>query len=313
MAGSGFAIFYTGINVGALLAPLVCGSLQQHIGYDAGFSAAGVGMVIGLVTFLGGSPWLRRDDATDSEGCDTQESLLSYTSEQALHAPPTWDLRAMLSLMGLVGCVVPFWVPFEQLSNVVPLFFRERTQRSFLGFPLPAAWLQAVNPLVCVSVMPLLTSLWARQARRGAEPSATTKMAIGCGIQSFGWAVMAVGSVGASPEHPAPLLLPLIVCMLLSVAQLYLAPIGLALISKCCPTHARSTAVGFWFLAGGVGGILAGPVGALYSLISTPAFFALLATISAGASVLMICVAPRLQRMAMATAASANDKRLISV
>ena len=46
------------VNVGALLAPIVCGSLQHHFDYDAGFGAAGIGMLIGLATFLGGSRWL---------------------------------------------------------------------------------------------------------------------------------------------------------------------------------------------------------------------------------------------------------------
>ena len=99
-------------------------------------------------------------------------------------------------------------------------------------------------------------------------------------------------------------------------AQLYLAPIGLALVSRCCPAHARATAVGFWFVAGGVGGLLAGPVGALYSRWAPPAFFALLAGLSAAAALGMLCVAPRLQRRAMTHAARAlprDEKRLVSV
>ena len=60
----GFAIFYTGINIGALLAPLVCGGLQHAFGYDAGFGAAGVGMVVGLLLFLGGERALSLEPPT---------------------------------------------------------------------------------------------------------------------------------------------------------------------------------------------------------------------------------------------------------
>ena len=42
-----------GINVGALLAPLVCGGLQRAFGYDYGFGAAGVGMLIALAMMAG--------------------------------------------------------------------------------------------------------------------------------------------------------------------------------------------------------------------------------------------------------------------
>ena len=58
---SGFTIFYVGINVGAALAPLVCGTLRKAFGFHYGFAAAGVGMVIGLVTFLAGQKQIRAD------------------------------------------------------------------------------------------------------------------------------------------------------------------------------------------------------------------------------------------------------------
>src|SRR5215813_5554016 len=51
----GFTIYYMGINIGGLLAPIVCGSLGEIIGWHWGFAAAGVGMGFGLVTFALGS------------------------------------------------------------------------------------------------------------------------------------------------------------------------------------------------------------------------------------------------------------------
>ena len=47
-----FSIFYVGINLGAFLAPLVCGTLGEDVGWHYGFGAAGVGMTIGLVIYL---------------------------------------------------------------------------------------------------------------------------------------------------------------------------------------------------------------------------------------------------------------------
>ena len=48
---AGFSIFYMGINIGALVAPLITGYLGERIGWHLGFGAAGIGMVIGLVTY----------------------------------------------------------------------------------------------------------------------------------------------------------------------------------------------------------------------------------------------------------------------
>src|SRR5271167_4939554 len=57
-----YSIFYVGINVGAFLAPLVCGTLGETVGWHYGFAAAGVGMCIGLFTYLYAWPLLPEDE-----------------------------------------------------------------------------------------------------------------------------------------------------------------------------------------------------------------------------------------------------------
>jgi proton-dependent oligopeptide transporter, POT family len=56
---AGFSIFYMGINIGAMSAPLVCGFLGQRVDWHYGFGAAGVGMVLGLVQYVVGGHRLR--------------------------------------------------------------------------------------------------------------------------------------------------------------------------------------------------------------------------------------------------------------
>ena len=48
---AGFSIFYMGINIGAFVAPLICGYLGENIDWHLGFAAAGVGMVLGLIQY----------------------------------------------------------------------------------------------------------------------------------------------------------------------------------------------------------------------------------------------------------------------
>ncbi len=57
----GYSIFYVGINVGAFLAPLVCGTLAVQFGWHYGFGAAGVGMLVSLGIYLCGSRTLPPD------------------------------------------------------------------------------------------------------------------------------------------------------------------------------------------------------------------------------------------------------------
>jgi POT family proton-dependent oligopeptide transporter len=53
-----FTIFYMGINLGAFIAPLICGYLGQQVNWHYGFAAAGVGMVIGLIQYVMGAKYL---------------------------------------------------------------------------------------------------------------------------------------------------------------------------------------------------------------------------------------------------------------
>src|SRR5215471_3224386 len=57
-----FSIFYVGINLGAFLAPLVCGTLGEEVGWHYGFTAAGVGMTIALAIYLYAMPTLPPDE-----------------------------------------------------------------------------------------------------------------------------------------------------------------------------------------------------------------------------------------------------------
>ena len=55
---AGFSIFYMGINLGAFVAPLICGYLGQRVSWHAGFAAAGFGMVIGIIQYVLGGKYL---------------------------------------------------------------------------------------------------------------------------------------------------------------------------------------------------------------------------------------------------------------
>ena len=77
---AGFSIFYMGINIGALLAPLITGYLGERVGWHWGFGSAGVGMLIGLITFRLRSPGtLGPIGLTPSAGPDEQRRVKTFT------------------------------------------------------------------------------------------------------------------------------------------------------------------------------------------------------------------------------------------
>src|SRR3546814_7384785 len=76
---AGFSVFYMGINLGAFMGPLVCGALGESWNWHAGFSAAGVGMVLGLIQYkmggslLGKAGLLEEDTSTERSEEHTSE------------------------------------------------------------------------------------------------------------------------------------------------------------------------------------------------------------------------------------------------
>jgi POT family proton-dependent oligopeptide transporter len=70
---AGFSIFYMGINIGALVAPLVTGYLGERVGWHLGFGAAGIGMLIGLVTYRMRADKTLGDIGTEAASSDPRE------------------------------------------------------------------------------------------------------------------------------------------------------------------------------------------------------------------------------------------------
>ena len=81
-----FSIFYVGINVGAFLAPLVCGTLGEQVGWHYGFAAAGVGMLIGLAIYLYAMPLLPPDELQKAKAGHVERKPLDRDEWRAVVA-----------------------------------------------------------------------------------------------------------------------------------------------------------------------------------------------------------------------------------
>ena len=151
-----YSIFYVGINLGAFLAPLVCGTLGERAGWHYGFAAAGVGMLIGLAIYLHAYPKLPPD---------------RFFARQAERPLGPDERRAIAALMILFVPTSLFWATYEQQGNTIALWADEHTDRTvdllFWSGEIPTTWFQSFNPLMIFAFTPFVVAFWARQARRG--------------------------------------------------------------------------------------------------------------------------------------------------
>jgi len=186
-----YSIFYLGINIGAFLAPLVCGTLAVQYGWHYGFAAAGLGMLVSLAIYLCGRGTLPADARSRGSAVARERKPLA-----------AGERRAVRALIGTCALVTLFWAAYDQQGNTILLWAEDFTDRSVdLGFwrgEFPSPWFLALNPLMIFVFTPLIVRLWARQARLGTEPFPISKMAFGCLCVALANLVMAAAASSAA-------------------------------------------------------------------------------------------------------------------
>ena len=134
-----YSIFYVGINIGAFLAPLICGTLGEELGWHYGFAAAGVGMTIALAVYLYAMPMLPPDEMHKAKAAGLDKKPLDRN-----------EWRAILALIALFLPTTMFWATYEQQGNTIALWADEHTDRTIdlivWHGEIPVTWFQAFNP-----------------------------------------------------------------------------------------------------------------------------------------------------------------------
>ena len=283
-----FTIFYMGINLGAFLTNLVCGTLAATIGWHYGFGAAGVGMCLGLVIYFFGQKYLAPDTLS-------RKAAATGPVENKPFGKDEWG--RIWALVILCGLNVVFWAVYEQQGNTMQTWADEQTVWPvILGFQIPATWFQSFNPFFIFALAPLLDMYWRWENKKGKEPSSVGKMAIGCVILGLSFIVMVIGAkvVGTGKGS---LFWPVVCTLLLTVGELYLSPIGLSLVTKVSPARIVSMMMGMWFLSSFFGNVLSGYIGSLYGQISNTSFFMLLMGLGLAAGAAIFAVKEPLKRV----------------
>lgn len=268
---SGFTIFYMGINLGALIGTLICGYLgeSEQWGWHYGFSAAGIGMVLGLILYA----TLRSKYLPGIGDAPTAAARAASKSR----APLTRLEKNRIAVIFIVAFfVIFFWAAFEQAGSSMNLFSRDHTERQLLGFEIPASWFQSINPAIIMLGGPLMAWLWGALSRRSLEPSTPAKMAWGLFLLAAGFGFMVVGSLQATNGQLASPLWLLAAYTLHTFGELCLSPVGLSLVTKLAPTSLASLLMGTWFLANFFANLLAGYIAGAAEKIESGAYFHIL-------------------------------------
>ncbi len=281
-----FQVYYVAINCGAFIAPIITGALAAIYGWHFAFAFAGVGMMIGLCIYLAGARLLPPEPPR---------------AARAARAPLTRpERKRVLGLVLICPFLICFWIAQSQVWNVYNLWVRDHVQLGIGGFQMPVPWLQALDGVSPILMMPIVLALWRRQARKGREPDDLGKIAIGCLIFSAGTLWLAGAPLMSGSDGRTPLLWAVAFHLISNGGWLYTVPIALALFATRAPESMRGMMIGVNSLNVFVGSVISGRIGGLYEQVSASTFWLIHAAIVASGGIALLLFGGALRRLFIA-------------
>jgi POT family proton-dependent oligopeptide transporter len=294
---AGFSLFYMGINLGAFIAPLICGWLGQKYNWHFGFVAAGFGMIVGLIQYVAGRKYLT-PVSEDDAGSPNVTAAATDTAPQADLEPARKLTGSDWARIGAIAILTTFallfWAGFEQAGSSLTLFADRATRLTVFGFGYPSSWFQSVEPLFVILFSPVFAWIWLSMARSNREPSSPTKFTLGLVFLclSFLLVVPAARFFESSGQRVSPMWL-VGLYFLQMVGELCLSPVGLSMVTKLAPKHLVGLMMGVWFFATAMGNYVAGwAAGFLQDRTYSEVFQAAFLSVFVAAVILAILIKP---------------------
>ena len=294
-----YSIFYIGINLGALIAPVICGRLGHAAPgepprWQYGFAAAGAGMLIGLLVFVIGLRWLPPDVRA------RRRAEVKATSAAPANLTPL-ERRTVFALFLVAFCNLFFWGCYGQQYSTIALMAENYTNLSIGLTTLHPEDVQSFNPFYIFTLTPVVIAAWAWQARHKSEPAPVTKMAIGCAATAACFGLLIIPAIWIDRGQHVSVLWIAAALALQTVGELYLMPVALSLFSRAAPAKLVSVMMAVNYLSLAVGFYLAGYLGHFWQGMSKVAFFAMIAGIGAATAVALFALSRVLNPILMSS------------
>ena len=277
-------------------------------GFHYAFIAAIVMMLVSLVIYLSNKqrfPDPSKKAAAGGAKASAEEITMSAQEIR----------QRIYALFAVFGVVIFFWVSFHQNGYSLSYFARDYVNLDVININLGfttikgAEIFQSVNPFFVVTLTPLIMWFFGWLRKRNIEVSTPMKIAIGMGIAAFAYVLMVFGSLGlpklaevqaqgglSFAERVTPWLL-VATYLILTIAELFISPLGLSFVSKVAPQKLQGLMQGCWLGATALGNglLFIGPI--LYKRISISATWSIFVIVCAISMFAMLAMVKWLERV----------------
>ena len=251
------------VNVGGAVSDMTAFCTQYldvfNTGIHYSFIASVVAMLISLCVFIAFNKLF------PTPGKKEKAASVEYTQEDKLAMAKEIKQR-LYALFAILGIVIFFWFSFHQNGQSLSLFARDFVNTSSIA---PEIW-QAVNPFFVIVLTPIIMAIFGAFSRRGREISTPMKIAIGMGIAGLAFLFLTAYSmmmgypsaetfkgmdVAAKEALKAGPWVLIVIYFFLTVAELFISPLGLSFVSKVAPKHLQGLCQGLWLGATAIGNL----------------------------------------------------------
>lgn len=318
---SAFSIFYMGINLGALLAPVVVAVLCNEwfavkgldadgkemimsFGYKYGFLAAAIGMLIGQLIFNSlAKKYLLEIGEKPAKANESSEVI-----DSNVNVAPTVltkeEKQRMSVIFILTAFIIFFWAGFEQAGSSMTLYTDSYINRTIGSWTISTELFQSVNPAFIVILAPVFAWFW--NSKTGSRMSTPVKMSLGMILLGIGFIfmLMATGEVQTEMVNgkenviqKAGLWYLIITYFFHTIGELCISPVGLSVVTKLAPVKLASMLMGVWMLSTFVANILGGFIAAYVEKLGAATIFSSIGLFVILLGVIMLLVSRKLSKM----------------
>jgi len=288
---AGFSIFYMGINVGALVGPLIAGKLAEGVDWHLGFACAGIGMSLGLVAYVLG----RRHLQSALDRLATRPAKGASVGTAAAPQLTAADRGRIAAVVVFFLFASLFWGAYEQAGSTLNLFADRYVHLEALGIKLYASWFVSIQAAFVIVLSPAFAWLWVKLGTR--QPSSPAKFALALLFMGLAFILLVpAGALAQGGLKVSPLWL-VGAYFIEELGEVCLYPVGLSVVTKLAPTRIVGLMMGVFFLSNALGNKLAGWSAGFISTTPLPMLFGATAGICLGAALIMFMVIRPVRRL----------------
>ena len=319
---SAFSIFYMGINLGAVIAPLIVGLLADNVfattfvdangvtqithGYRYGFLAAAVGVLLGQLLFVFLSNKYLGNIGMEPKGA----AKLAESSTEEVKVPLTRQEKERIAVIFIFFFfAVFFFAGMEQAGASFNLYANKYIDRTIFGHEIPTAWLQMINPFFVIVLAPVFAYFW--NTRLGQALNTPLKMGLGLIVLGIGfWFMLIAGfqrgatwqgglNIVDNPDATikASMIWMILTYLLHTIGELSLSPVGLSIVTKLSPARFASLFMGVWIMAAAFANMLAGLISSYVVELGASTVFASISAFVMVLGILMVSLNKVIERM----------------